>query len=154
MPEHRINNFLYLRKLKAFTLLEVLIALSITAIGLIPLLHLLVTSISVMDSAGCLSQASLIGNAKLAEVAGMGCPHVGTDSGTINYEGSDIIFKWQVIVADAHIKEFEGIDLRDLRKVSVDVIWNEGQKQKQISLSTYVTTDQMTIVNTLRENSS
>lgn len=154
MPERRINNFLYLRKFKAFTLLEVLIALSITAIGLIPLLHLLITSISVMDSASCLSQASLIGNAKLAEVVGMGCPHVGTDSGTINYEGNDVIFKWHVIVSDAHVREFEGIDLSNLLKVNVDVIWNEGQKQKQISLSTYVTTDQMIIVDTLRENSS
>jgi len=154
MLQCRINKCLYLHKLKAFTLLEVLIALSVTAIGLIPLLHLLVTSISVMDSAGCLSQASLIGNAKLAEVVGMGRPHVGTDSGTINYEGSDVIFKWQVIVADAHIREFEGIDLSDLRKVNIDVIWNERQRQKQTSLSTYVTTNQMTIVNTLRGNSS
>lgn len=133
---------LYVHKNSAFTLVEVLLALSITAIGLIPLLHLLVVSITMEDSARCLSQATLIGNAKLAEFVGKGYPEIGTDSGIVESEGSDVVFEWQVSVTEVHDIELQDIDLSGLRKVAVAVTLNEGQKEKQIFLSTYVSIDQ------------
>lgn len=119
--------------------MEVLIALSITAIALVPLLHLLVTSITIMDSAGCISRASLIGNAKLAETVGRGYPQIGTDSGVIREQDRDVAFKWKVTVADARDKELSELNLNDIRSVTVTVMWDEGQRQKNISVSTYVT---------------
>ncbi|MFC1604211.1 prepilin-type N-terminal cleavage/methylation domain-containing protein [Planctomycetota bacterium] len=142
MRHSRNPILLYVHKNRAFTLVEVLLALSITAIGLIPLLHLLVVSISLVDSARCLSQATLIGNAKLAEFVGKGYPEIGTDSGTVESESSDVIFEWQVSVTDVHDIEIQDIDLSGLRKVAVAVTLNEGQREKQISLSTYVFIDQ------------
>lgn len=133
--------------------MEVLLALSIVVIGLVPLLHLLVVSILMVDSAGCLSQATLIGNAKLAEVVGEGYPEIGTDSGDIENEGSDVVFEWEVSAADDSPIELEEMNLSGLRRVNVTVVWNEGIRQRQISLSTYIALDQ-TVTQTTSEPQS
>ena len=134
--------------------MEVLLALSIVVIGLVPLLHLLVRSISIVDSAQCLSQATLIGSAKLAEAVSAGCPEIGTDNGRIENEDNDLVFEWKVSVADDSLRELEEMNLSGLRKVNVTVVWNEGIRQRQISLSTYVTLDNTVVQTTLEPQST
>ena len=128
-------------KNRGFTLIEVLIALAITVIGLVPLLHLLTTSIFVTDSAWNLSQATLLGNAKLAEVISQDDIKVGTKKGSIESEGKEMAFDWKSEVTEASIEELEGMSLPDLREITVKVMWYEGRNQKQISLTTYVDID-------------
>ena len=124
-----------------FTLIEVLIALTITVIGLVPLLHLLTTSILVTDSAWNLSQATLIGNARLAEVISQNDLEIGTERGSIESKDKEIVFDWQSKVTEAFIEELKDTNLADLLKVTVTVTWYEGQSPKQISLTTYVFID-------------
>ena len=121
--------------------MEVLVALAITAISVIPLLHLLVTSISMMDSAGCLSHASLIANEKLAETVSKDYPQPGTESGVIDNEENNIVYNWQVNITDTQQKELAELNLSGLRKVNVCVQWNEGQAKKQVCMSTLVCGD-------------
>ncbi|MBN1805962.1 MAG: prepilin-type N-terminal cleavage/methylation domain-containing protein [Sedimentisphaerales bacterium] len=129
------------RRIRGFTLIEVLIALAITVIGLVPLLHLLTTSIFMTDSAWNLSQATLLGNAKLAEVIAQNNIEIGTKKGSIESEEKEMAFDWKSEVTEAPIEELEGMSLPDLLKVTVDVMWYEGKKQKQVSLMTYVFID-------------
>jgi type II secretion system protein I len=135
---NRKNKHLNFHKLEGFTLMEVLIALAITAIGLIPLLHLLVSSISMMDSASCLSYASILANEKLAETVSGGYPEPGTESGILDRGGSNIPYKWQIDITDAPQDELEDLHLSDLRKVNVCVFWNQGRTKKQVSVSTLI----------------
>lgn len=135
------TRLLNLGKIDAFTLIEVLIALAITLIGLVPLLHLLTTSILMADSAWNLSQATLIGNSKLTEVIAENNLEIGIDRGSVESEEKEIVFDWQSKVIEANITELEDIGLKDLRKVTVTVTWHEGQSQKQIFLTTYVFVD-------------
>lgn len=128
-------------KRKGFTLIEVLVALAITAISLAALLRLLVININTMDTASCLSRASIIGNAKLAEVISGGYPKTGYESGRIEYEDNNTVYSWQVNVAEEQVKELEKLNLHGLRKVIVRVIWNQGQKEKEVSMSTFVCPD-------------
>ena len=121
-----------------FTLIEVLIALAITVIGLVPLLHLLTASILLTDSAWNLSQATQIGNARLAEVISQDDLEIGTERGSIESKNKEIIFDWQSEVTEAFIEELKETNLADLRKVTVTVMWYEGQSPKQILLTTYV----------------
>jgi prepilin-type N-terminal cleavage/methylation domain-containing protein len=129
------------RATRGFTLIEVLIALAITVIGLVPLLHLLTTSILMTDSAWNLSQATLIGNARLAEVISQNDLEIGTEKGSVEIREKEIVFDWQSKVNEAFIEELEGANLADLREVTVTVMWLEGYSQKQISLATYVFID-------------
>jgi len=132
---------LYPCKISAFTLIEVLVALAITVIGLVPLLHLLTTSILMTDSAWNLSQATLIGNAKLAEVISDNNLEIGTDQGSVESQEKEIVFDWQSKVTEAQIEELEDTGLTGLHKVTVTVMWHEGQSRKQIFLTTYVFID-------------
>ena len=141
MLKNSKTRLLNLGKIDAFTLIEVLIALAITLIGLVPLLHLLTTSILMADSAWNLSQATLIGNSKLAEVIAENNLEIGIDQGSVESEEKEIVFDWQSKVIEANINELEDTGLKDLRKVTVTVTWHEGQSQKQIFLTTYVFID-------------
>ena len=135
------TRLLNLGKIDAFTLIEVLIALAITLIGLVPLLHLLTTSILMADSAWNLSQATLIGNSRLAEVIAENNLEIGIEQGSVESEEKEIVFDWQSKVIEANITELEDTGLKDLRMVTVTVTWHEGQSQKQIFLTTYVFVD-------------
>jgi len=141
MLKNNKTKLLSLNTIRAFTLIEVLIALAITVIGLVPLLHLLTTSTLMADSAWNLSQATLIGNAKLAEVISQEDLKISTDKGSIESPEKGIVFDWQLKVTEAFIEEFEETNIDDLWKVTVNVIWYEGRNQKQISLTTYVFVD-------------
>ena len=132
---------------RGFTLIEVLIALAITVIGLVPLLHLLTASILMTDSAWNLSQATLIGNTRLAEVVSQNDLEIGTERGSIENQDKDMVFEWQSKVTEAFIEELQETNLADLRKVTVTVMWYEGQRSKQISLTTYVFIDKTMIKN-------
>jgi prepilin-type N-terminal cleavage/methylation domain-containing protein len=135
------NKLWHLRGTRGFTLIEVLIALAITVIGLVPLLHLLTTSILVTDSAWNLSQATLIGNARLAEVISQNNIKIGLEKGSVEIQEKEIVFNWQSEVDEAFIEELAETNLDDLRKVTVTVMWQEGRSPKQISLTTYVFID-------------
>ena len=154
MCKNSKTRLLYLHKVGAFTLIEVLIALAITVIGLVPLLHLLTTSILMTDSAWNLSQATLIGNSKLTEVITENNLEIGTDEGSVESQEKEIVFDWQSKVTEAHIEELEDTGLTGLRKVTVTVMWHEGQRQKQVSLSTYVCIEQIVTRTTLEAKGS
>lgn len=135
------TRLLYFHKIGAFTLIEVLIALVITVIGLVPLLHLLTTSILMTDSAWNLSQATLIGNARLAEVITENDLEIGIDKGSVESQEKEIVFDWQSKITEAQIEELEDTGLTGIHKVTVTVMWHEGQNRKQIFLTTYVFID-------------
>ena len=140
MPKNNETKLL-LNTIRGFTLIEVLIALAITIIGLVPLLHLLATSTLMTDSAWNLSQATLIGNEKLAELISRDELKIGTDKGNFESPGKEIVFDWESKVTEAFIEELKETNLTDLRKVTVNVMWYEGKNQIRISLTTYVFVD-------------
>jgi prepilin-type N-terminal cleavage/methylation domain-containing protein len=140
----------HLHTISGFTLIEVLIALAIMVIGLVPLLHLLTTSILMTDSAWNLSQATLIGNSKLVEVISQNDLSIGLKKGSVEIKEKEIIFDWQSEVDEVYIKELEDANLDDLHKVVVTVTWQEGLNPKQIYLTTYVYVDKtVTTSNTI-----
>jgi len=93
------------------------------------------------DSAWNLSQATLIGNARLTEVISQNDLKIGAEKGSVEIREKEIAFDWQSKVNEAFIEELEEMNLADLRKVTVTVMWHEGQSLKQISLTTYVFID-------------
>ena len=135
------TKLLPLRTIRAFTLIEVLIALAITVVCLVPLLHLLTASILMTDTAWNLSQATLIGNARLAEVISQNDFKIGTEKGSVESREKEIVFDWQSEVTEAFIQELEEANPADLYKVTVNVMWHESQSQKQISFTRYVFID-------------
>lgn len=121
-----------------FTFIEILVALCIVLIALVPLIRLHVVSIFQVDAATHLARATFLANAKLAEVVASNVVESGRSQGRVSDADLHVVFQWVLIVDEAHPSELENIDLADLRRVHVDVAWQDGRRDRTVSLDTLV----------------
>jgi len=120
----------------AFTFVEVIAALAIVSISLLGLLKLHLLSIRMADAAQMTSQAVFLAQEKIAEMLALGYPQVGADSGSVEKDTLDL--RWRTEVSDLQLPELTQADVGGLRKISVDVTWNQGIRGKHLKMSTYV----------------
>jgi type II secretion system protein I len=120
----------------AFTFVEVLIALSVVAIALLALLKLHLVSLDIADRAQVMSQAVFLAEQKVAETLADGYPKPGTDSGTV--QDSGVPLDWQVEVTDLRLPELRAASDKGLRKILVDVSWEQHLGRKHLQMTTYV----------------
>jgi len=123
-------------RLRAFTFVEVVVALSIVSISLLTLLRLHLISISMVDRAQITTQAVLLANEKIAETVAAGYPKEGTNSGTTEKNG--LTLNWQTEVRDLRLGQLDKVQIAGLRKILVDITWKQGVSRKQLQTSTYV----------------
>jgi type II secretion system protein I len=119
----------------AFTFIEVIVALTIVSISLLALLKLHLLSINMADRAEITSQAILLAQEKIAEVAAQGYPKLMAQSGIV--DKNNVPLHWQIKVTDLKQPELEKANITGLRQILVDVTWNQGKKYKNIQMSTY-----------------
>ena len=124
------------RKWKAFTLVEVIVALVIVSISLLGLIRLHLISISMADGAEITSQAVLLAEEKIAETLAQGYPKEGTNSGTVEKNAYNL--HWQTEVAGLQSPQLAEADITGLRKICVEVGWKQGSGSKSLQMSTYV----------------
>ena len=118
---------------KAFTFLEVLVALAIALLGLLRL-HLL--SLATADAAQATTQAVFVAQAQIAEASAAGFPRQGTTTGTIERNGQQ--FVWRTEVRDVARPSSGRLTLDGLREVSTTVAWRQASDEKTMTLTTYV----------------
>ena len=123
-----------LRGSAGFTLLEVMVALAVVAIALVPLLRLHLLSLDATLRAQDLSTAVLLAQEKMATMPPF--PEAGEEQGT--FEGPDFDrFRWQTAVTeDEVILAAQPIAIRHL---AVTVLWTDGQREHQYTLESYKT---------------
>jgi len=121
-----------------FTLVEVLIALSILAIGLLPLLHLQVLSLRLSGRAAVLSEADLLARATMAEMLARGVPEAGSRQGSVRGDATKTQFTWHTTVNEVRLAALEEMGAGELRSVVVQVTWQDGGQPRQVELVTYV----------------
>ena len=124
------------RLLTAFTFVEVIAALAIVSISLLALIKLHVVSISMADTAEITSQAVFLADEKIAETLALGYPKEGTYSGTV--EKNALLMHWQTEVTELQLPQLDEVDITGLRRVFVDVSWEQGISRKHLQMSTYV----------------
>jgi len=120
----------------AFTFVEALVALVIVSISLLALLRLHLISINMAETARTTSQAILLANEKIAETLALGYPQAGTYSGTV--DKNFLCLHWKTEVTDLQLPQPDEPDITGLRKISVDVNWQQGAARKYVQMSTYV----------------
>ncbi|HUU19395.1 MAG TPA: prepilin-type N-terminal cleavage/methylation domain-containing protein [Sedimentisphaerales bacterium] len=121
---------------RAFTFVEVIVALAIVSISLLALLRLHIISIGMADTAEITSQAVFLANEKIAETLGAGFPKEGTNSGTV--EKNALCLDWKTEVTDIRLSQLEKAGIAGLRNISVVVNWKQGLGNKHLQMSTYV----------------
>jgi type II secretion system protein I len=121
---------------KAFTFIEVLVALAIVSISLLALLRLHLISIKMNETAEITSQVVFLANEKMAEKLAVGYPDDESDSGTVETNGLPL--DWQTEITDLRIPLLDQANITGLRKVLVEVSWKQGTSHKHLQMSTYV----------------
>ena len=121
---------------KAFTLMEVLVALAVVTIGLAALIRLQLFSLNMSNRAELTTRAALLADEKISETLGAGYPQIGVATGTINHAGCD--FQWKRQVTNPQSPQLAQAHLTGLRRLSVNVTWQQGGYDKHVQLTTYV----------------
>lgn len=122
---------------KAFTFIEVIVALTIVSISLLALFRLHLTSIRITETAEITSQAVFLADEKMTEKLALGYPKEETDSGTVEKNGLSL--HWRTDVTNLRSPQLDEANITGLRKVLVDVNWKQGIGYKHLQMSTYVT---------------
>ena len=122
--------------LTAFTFIEVLIALVIVSISLLALIRLHLISIRMTEAAEITSQAVLLANEKISETLALGYPEEGTDSGSV--EKNALCLNWRTEVTNIEPYHLGELDIAGLRRILVDISWEQGIRRKHLQMSTYV----------------
>jgi general secretion pathway protein I len=116
------------RSRDGFTLLEVMIALSILAVTFVILLGLRNRDILQHMEARYLTRATLLAQQKISEVQMSGFPDLGASSGT--FPEPDEIFDWTETVNSTPFEY--------ARELRMDVGWKQGEHRHSVMLVTFV----------------
>jgi len=119
---------------KGFTILEVLISLSILVLTLVALYKSFSTSISILSSTNNLWKAISFAQIELleSERATVSTP-VSISQGEFEFESGMSGFRWKKFVRDT--KPFPGIKIR---QINYRLIWNEGKHVNTYDAYIYV----------------
>jgi general secretion pathway protein I len=119
-----------------FTFLEILVALCIVLIALIPLIRLHVISIRMVDAGMRMSRATLLANDRLAEVLAREVPELGTSHGRVVDGDSHTTYYWTTTVTEVQPIASESTALAGIRRLRVDVTWGDGERTSDVSVET------------------
>ena len=112
-------------KKNAFTLLEVMAALAVSAIALTAFLNLQLGTIALCNKAEIIMQATQLAQSKIAETRARGFVPPETNSGIYKHQGQTL--NWQVTVSDTPETRHTGI-----RNISVIISWNSGMGRRSL----------------------
>jgi prepilin-type N-terminal cleavage/methylation domain-containing protein len=120
---------------KAFTFIEVIVALTIVSISLLALFRLHLISIRMTETAEITSQAVFLAAEKMAEKLASEQKE-DFDSGIVEKNGLPLY--WQTEITELRSPQLDEANITALRKVLVDVTWKQGTGHKRLQMSTYV----------------
>jgi general secretion pathway protein I len=117
-----------------FTLLEVMVALAIVAIALVPLLRLHLLSLDATMRAQSLTTATLLAQEHMALLPPF--PEPGEEKGGFD-DPRLAHFHWHTLVTEDEVILGLSAQLVKLRHIAVTVVWIEGQREHHYTLETY-----------------
>jgi general secretion pathway protein I len=117
-----------------FTLLEVMVALAIVAIALVPLLRLHLLSLDATIRAQDLTTAVLLAQGQMSLLPAF--PEPGDEQGA--FEGQDLAkFRWHRVITEQELVLDATAQLVQLRQIEVTVSWVDGRREHHYTLQTY-----------------
>ncbi len=119
-------------KSKGFTLLEVMIALAILSTALVILFSQQTISLDRKNEGRIIAKASLLAQELMSRLISQDPLLFGEEEGEI--KGSTPPFRWRTKVEEAD-------DIEGLMRLTVVVMWKEGEKTYDVTYVTYVASE-------------
>ncbi|MGQ4807178.1 hypothetical protein NKDENANG_00522 [Candidatus Entotheonellaceae bacterium PAL068K] len=117
-----------------FTLLEVVVALAIVALTLVPLLRLHLLSLDATVRAQDLTTAVLLAQGQMAAQGTF--PDPGEETGT--YDDPELArYRWQSVVTEYTFDAASNGTRVDVRHIEITVHWSDGQSERHYTLEAY-----------------
>ena len=123
-------------RIRAFTFVEVMIALAVVSISVMALLRLHLISAHMVDKAQIMTQAVFLADEKIAETLAADVPEEGIRSGAVERNGLKL--NWKTRVENLQSIQLDAGDISGLWKVLVEISWKQGNNPKHLRMSTYV----------------
>jgi len=136
-----MNNYASINKVRrtqGFTLIEVILAISIILLALVPLLHLHVRCIQTYDIARRLSKATNLADEQLAKLIIDTDLRIGTYGGRIDDDRYDIVYQWSAVVEDMTEHFLEPLAATGLRRIQLTLDWGGGHKDREVTLESII----------------
>jgi len=121
---------------RAFSLLELIIAIAVLAIGLVGVLQIFPIGLRASQRAGMMTKAAFLAQNKMEDVKLAGFDAIITLPPKIPLSGRDGDFDWKI---DIEEPELDGVTSNDIRKLTVIVSWLERNATRSKDFVTYIT---------------
>lgn len=125
----------YAREKDGFTLVEILVTLTILAAAIPALLQAFTTATRNQALSDNSTTALYLLKFRMAEIEMEGYPDVGQESGEF---GENTRYLWRSVVEDIASEEVENI-----RRVTVTVTWQHKNRERSMSMNTFMADRQM-----------
>jgi len=122
---------------KGFSLLELIIAIGVLAIGLVGVLQIFPVGLRTSYRSGMLTKAAFLAQNKIEELKVAGLEAVTASPPEIPLSGRDGDFEWKTTIEGINLEGLESTD--DIKKVIVTISWQERNKTKSEEFITYIT---------------
>ncbi len=123
-------------KNRGFSLLELIIAIAVLAVGLVGVLQIFPIGLRASQRAGMMTKASFLAQNKIEDVKLAGFDAITELPPKIPLSGKDGDFEWAIKIDNISLEGVESSD--DMRKVVVTVIWPERNTTRSKDFITYV----------------
>lgn len=117
---------------RGFTLVEVMVALVIVAIGLVALVRVQVITIRMTERAARLSRAVRLAETKLAETLAAEKREIGAREGTDDEQSPAM--RWRVLTRATKAAALTDAGVEGMREVTVVVTWPDGEREQVVQL--------------------
>ena len=116
-----------LRSRKGSTLLEVMVAVAVVSIALVPIVTVVLGGVDTEDYVKKLGRATMIADEKLRQIEEKGIPGLGSEEGLVDREDPGG-FSYRLVVSESAIDK--------VRKAEIEVSWDK--KRGTVKLVQYI----------------
>jgi prepilin-type N-terminal cleavage/methylation domain-containing protein len=122
---------------KGFSLLELIIAIAVLAVGLVGVLQIFPIGLRASQRAGMMTKAAFLAQNKIEDVKLAGFDAITELPPKIPLSGKDGDFEWSIKIDDVNLEGVENSS--EMRKVTVILTWPERNTTRSKDFIAYVT---------------
>ena len=139
---------------RGFSLLEVMLAIVVILLGLVPLLHLMVKCLHMHHVAESLTQGTLMAESQLSELLAKSTLAEGHHQGRCELEATDVQYSWSAEIEPLSEPMIESMPLTGLWHVTMTLTWVESSKDREVTLETVVQNPNQSRIQTMGAKTS